>query len=180
MRDGALHYQETVRNIPLPAGAEALGVRTREPYRTRGALLDFTGDGLPDLVYPEDPAAADSSLMLARNLGGSAFAAPTDEFFNGPTTGLPLGLTTTPDPPPSLDFLPPWLQQWYLDRYPPEPPRTETWVQVLDMNGDGRLDIVDARDSADAWTVYLNHPGVDDDSPEWLEQTVSIAPCART
>ena len=36
------------------------------------------------------------------------------------------------------------------------------WRQSIDVNGDGRLDLIDAQESAGGWVVYLNTPSIDD------------------
>jgi hypothetical protein len=37
--------------------------------------------------------------------------------------------------------------------------QSQEWRKVIDINGDGRLDIIDAEESDGRWVVYLNTPG---------------------
>jgi YD repeat-containing protein len=121
--------------------------------RTWSTFTDLTGDGRPDWVYRP---TGTSRLKIAVNQSTQTavhFAPPVDLFQAGNfevdsvnNGTLPLHLTTTSD-------------IWETRR---AAAMTATWVKLLDMNGDGRLDIVDARHPAQnerkRWVVYLNTP----------------------
>ena len=52
---------------------------------------------------------------------------------------------------------------------------TDTWVDLVDWNGDGRVDIVDARDGdANTWRVWINH--YDAGLVRWQAIDVDISP----
>ncbi|MEP7043276.1 MAG: RHS repeat-associated core domain-containing protein [Dokdonella sp.] len=58
---------------------------------------------------------------------------------------------------------------------------TLLWRQLIDVNGDGRLDIIDAAEEAGHWVVYLNVPAPN--NPQivmWARRSISIAPMVAT
>ena len=164
-RDGALVY-EAVPGFTLPEAfasvAEGLsGTTTRfgTIHDTGHGLRDVTGDGLPDLVFPAPPG------------GGLRFVPATPG----------AGAVYDPAPDAARDVFPPALDPAPLGqmqtgqvryRYSNRRVYELTWVQQIDVNGDGRLDIVDAREGPH-WKVLLNMPGPDG-APEWLERTFEI------
>lgn len=117
----------------------------RETSRARHVIRDFTGDGLPDLVFKEG-----GTWKLVKNRLG-----PNGPDLSGPPTSTwsapaELHMETT------LRFNERAIasQRWAREAMI----TTETWVDFIDWNGDGRLDIVDATagDEASAWRVWLN------------------------
>jgi hypothetical protein len=54
------------------------------------------------------------------------------------------------------------------------------WRQLVDVNGDGRLDIIDAKEEAGSWVVYLNTPAPNAPLEVlWQRRTISIAPMVK-
>jgi hypothetical protein len=125
-------------------------------FRTTSALQDFTGDALPDLVF-RNSSAGNAQLWIARN--------ETD--FAGTSLGQAAPLF-----PPALAGVP-LSEQWLSGpRYGYETQMNieSTFVQIIDFNGDGRPDVLDARDKTD-WTAYLNYPGPNG-QPTWVVKTI--------
>ena len=55
------------------------------------------------------------------------------------------------------------------------------WRQAIDVNGDGRLDLIDAKEEAGSWVVYFNTPSTTPSPTNpslvvWVRRTISIAP----
>jgi len=129
-----------------------------EKARTRFALRDLTGDGVPDLVYK-----VDSTWHLVR---GRA----TD---TGPT--FDTGQTTTWQQPEDIHLqrtfrhTGDWSEGDRADMI-----TTETLVEFIDWNGDGRLDVLDARgDDADSWTLWRNTSSGPNGLPVWAKVPIS-------
>ncbi|MEJ7729938.1 MAG: VCBS repeat-containing protein [Polyangiaceae bacterium] len=128
-------YRENAASVPSGKG-----------YATWQSLTDVTGDGRPDLVYRKN-----NDLWVALNqptsnggtsLGqGLAFGSLTDG-----TLGAG-ALATRASPKVRFDY-----QRGEVN---PD----EIWKVTLDVNGDGRLDIIDASVEPNKWIVYLNTPG---------------------
>ncbi|WP_226865037.1 RHS repeat-associated core domain-containing protein [Microbulbifer taiwanensis] len=123
------------------------------------AFVDLTGDGLPDLVYR---STDDGELKLARNRSTDSsldFEESVNLFSEGnfdmSEVGggkLPLNLRYTTDVAESDG-----LATSSVD-----------YVRLQDLNGDGRLDLVDARTPGE-WVAYINTPPShrQDTSPEF-------------
>ncbi len=104
---------------------------------------DFTGDGLPDLVYWDGGQG-----WLVPNLTGW-----TGTELDGP---VPLGIDVFPHMETTISPTANALTGRKIPREK-EPIITETWTKLVDWNGDGRLDVLSAfgRDE-DHWKVYIN------------------------
>ena len=161
-RGGVVAYEKT-QTVPLPprASKDAFISRTERASASNGApntsftqetLIDLTGDGRPDWAFIP-PGGIEGGLGLARNVPGA----------NGTTT-----FSTTIEP-----LLRPTLDAGSSSdvRYADQSTGTVD-QQVVDVNGDGRLDIVQA--GRDEWLVSLNTPDpADPDHIVW--QTHSFA-----
>ena len=135
-------------------GFSALGDTTvvDNEFQTRSMLIDMTGDGRPDLVTMN----AGNDLMARKNT-----SAVDGVLFEANATTL---RTQASSP----------------DSVAPDGTgngRESTWRQVIDFNGDGRLDLLDAFETPGAWVVYLNTPdAVNPDIIRWQRQQFPIAP----
>jgi hypothetical protein len=169
-----------VESVPLPVdvpGDVALAASNESNFRTRRMLADFTGDGLPDFIYPEGSESS-GTLTLARNVTDKA--------------GTSLNATTSLNAIAPL-FANPDLAVADLVREEFGPTsastafddRLQTYIQVVDWNGDDRLDIVDAkggkdpatgRPSPDYWRLLLNVPtAATDPRANWHERHINVA-----
>ena len=130
-----------------------------EHSRARNMIRDFTGDGLPDLVYRD----GDNWVVKASRL------TETGPQFDG--------LVSTWSQPAEL------FEQKVRSRTidhaeaRAEMITTETWSQYLDWDGDGRIDVIDAMggDDQDHWKVWLNRKAADG-KISWVPVQVDISP----
>ena len=97
-------------------------------------LLDVTGDGLPDVIT----APLNNSLLIFSNWIHSAISQPLTDatMTHGP---LEIGSLHVP-------------------RYSFPANTHLVWRQAIDVNGDGRIDFIDAAEEPGHWVVYLNVP----------------------
>lgn len=108
-------------------------------YASWQNLIDVTGDGRPDFVYRKN-----NQLWVAMNRPSGASAtsltalAPL-QLSAPPFTGKPLGSNSSSSTR--------YGYQWRNEE--------NVWRQTVDINGDGRLDVIDATESPDMWFVYL-------------------------
>lgn len=151
------YAQNFAQSVPLPATANSgLGETVRmtnglfqSPYSsapyvfaTPQSLIDMTGDGRPDLVWH-----ANGKLWLARNVAGP----------NGPTFAPTVLLNDNTFKRPVLDARSSKYERFNGPANSAEN-QDNVWMQTIDVNGDGRIDIVDAAEKPDYWIVYLNTP----------------------
>jgi RHS repeat-associated protein len=147
---GASHEIETMDPPPWPWP----GVPTfQRSFDTTRMLADFTGDGLPDFVFgdPSEPAGAP---MMLRNIAGY-FSQPAEPLF---PPGSPDARTLQSQTVRSVTYTSCQGAQSTII--------TETWRALIDWNGDGRMDLVDAKAGADPggdpsndyWQVLVNVP----------------------
>ncbi|NPD25809.1 hypothetical protein HPP06_20560 [Corallococcus exiguus] len=124
-------------------------------------LIDLTGDGLPDMVY-----ARSGKLWIAHNrpgtssnvtLGNINAQLQDTTFVNGAfeTRSATQNRFTNSSAAVNID---------------------KVWRQAIDVNGDGRLDIVDASEAAWKWVVYLNTPGTGTSGIKWERRAYAITP----
>src|SRR5262249_58896076 len=50
------------------------------------------------------------------------------------------------------------------------------WRQAIDVNGDGRIDIIDAAEEVNHWVVYLNTPDPGLSGVKWVRRSYLITP----
>ncbi|MEZ4442853.1 MAG: RHS repeat-associated core domain-containing protein [Polyangiaceae bacterium] len=159
---------ESVRDPSLEM-PDSLGIGNTE-YASLRALQDFTGDGRADWVY-----ASGGSLWLSTNqpheltLGGfwssGPIGEPGSEDLGAPSLSIQALLHERREYGEATN--PGSLSGFNVN---------DTWRQVIDMNGDGRLDIVDASQKTDTWVVYLNTPGATAETILWKRQLIDAEP----
>lgn len=157
-------YQLTTSNFPFqdigkteqvgPGGVPAFGTS----YSTDLMFTDITGDGRPDLV-----SFTGNALTIARNTSASS----------GISFNSAVQLSDT-----VLSARAPEAHTLSSPRYSATDTTNVdmTWRQALDVNGDGRIDIVDAGEQAGHWVVYLNTP--DPATPQnihWVRRSFSVS-----
>jgi RHS repeat-associated protein len=169
--DGKLKYQVT-QPFQLPSVADSKMISSTESgavnapgccvgYNTWQSLTDVTGDGRPDLVFQN---VRDGKLWVARNVpgaDGSTTFGPISQLHDATFTNGAFEVRTSQAARFGYQ-----VQLGNID---------EVWRKAIDINGDGRLDIIDAGEEPGYWVVYLNTP---DDGPsgvKWVRRRVSIA-----
>lgn len=126
----------------------AVSTSTSEESYVQRDLIDMTGDGRPDLVFPRN-----GKLWIAINRPGIGDAStvfdPPVVLNDSVFTGSALWMSTH------------YVESWYSQGHGGRNFRTrrETWLRPLDVNGDGRMDIVSAGEKMSYWVIYLNTPG---------------------
>lgn len=171
---GKLTYQKT-QSIPLPtgpdptklSGTERDGTFTPpipagEGSATWQSLTDVTGDGRPDLVY-----AKSGKLWVALNRPGSAG-----------TTTLGAGLAVGPLADTTFANGAFETRSATHNRFTSDASSVnidQVWRQAIDVNGDGRVDIIDAAETAGSWVIYLNTPGTGASGVKWERRAYPIA-----
>jgi RHS repeat-associated protein len=120
-------------------------------------LIDISGDGRPDIVYEKNGqlwAGINKPTSSGTSLTSSVQQLSTSTFSN-----KPLAMHSSE----SVRYHYAWES------------RDQTWKQVLDANGDGRLDIVDAASEPNRWVFYINTPSTVQGEPvRWLRKPVDV------
>ena len=130
-------------------------------YSTWQTLTDVTGDGRPDLVYRKT-----GKLWVAQNRpivgGGVTFTTHTSQaqLHDSTFTAGPFELRS--------------LQRFRIGG-DPVPNVEEVWRQSIDVNGDGRMDVIDAGESANRWIIYVNTPSDSASGVTWVKRSWSTA-----
>ncbi|HKR23157.1 MAG TPA: VCBS repeat-containing protein, partial [Pyrinomonadaceae bacterium] len=156
--DGKLKYNHS-QTVMLPADdpgsashisdtqtdSNVVAPGSGEKYASWHSLTDVTGDGRPDIVFKKN-----DKLWMARN------------------RPAPNGLTTVGNPTTAqlhdLTFKKGGIAShtttkrrlWWGSA---NSNTVNVWRQAIDVNGDGRLDIIDAGEKTEHWVIYLNTPG---------------------
>jgi RHS repeat-associated protein len=169
-----LRYQQSQR-ISLPTTARRLArtdevvsasvfdppisASTAKSYASSAMLQDFTGDGRPDLVFQEN-----GELKIARSTPGP---------FGQTLLGVESSLNDNAFTRPVLDAR--TAARGRFDRDPITGINSEAvWTQVIDVNGDGRVDIIDAAEKPNYWIIYLNTPGSGTSGIEWVRRAYDV------
>jgi RHS repeat-associated protein len=176
-QNGALRYQ-TTQPIALPADValdEVAGTTvdssvsvpaTGQPYAMWQTLVDVNGDGRPDLVFQKN-----NKLWVAYNQpapgGATTIGAPQAiaQLSDATFSGGPFSAHTSTQP--RFHYAPAKSNVVYV------------WRQAIDVNGDGRVDIIDASEQPDHWVVYLNTPGPQG-TVKWQRRSYSVTSLRET
>jgi hypothetical protein len=125
-------------------------------FSTAPVFTDVTGDGRPDLasffgLLPNLPTGIGGSPTLAASI---------------PFAMKPLEKRTT--------------QRTRYDQSRGVISNDKLWRQMIDVDGDGRVDIVDAAEEEGVWAVYLNTPDpMNPQNAVWARQGYSTAALAQ-
>ena len=169
--NGVLRYARTP-NMQMPAGIAGDQVsgtaidsvnapESGQGYSMWQSLIDFDGDGRPDLVFKKN-----NKLWIAKSRPAS------DDLTTlgvGPQALVELSDSTLTSGPLSTQT----MSTRRFDYSSLSRNTTDTWRQAIDVNGDGRIDIVDAAEEAGHWVVYLNTPG-GPSGIKWVRRSFSI------
>ncbi len=160
------------QTLALPFGLEAKIASTETesiwPFGNTGGvtasaspqlLSDFTGDGRPDLVYEKN-----QQLWISPNvpsgIGETSLTSQSSSLLNDATytaSGTDGSLSTRNR-----------FNSLLSDN------TTDIWIQATDFNGDGRVDIINAREMPGRWVVYLNTPGSGPSGVRWVRREIDI------
>ncbi len=164
-RDDMGESADTVEETAEPAPGFGDSIRRREVSRLRHTIRDLTGDGIPDEVWKDG-----DTWYLARGIMTAS----------GPRLDAGWTTWTYPSELSRRDVVRP-LDGLVEDQAHDEHNRgvvTETWSQLIDWNGDGRLDVIDAKGGSDAdhWKVWINEvaPG-GSGAIAWRETQVAVS-----
>ena len=168
-----LRYQSTSPlTVSLPQGADVIGDTQKDTtslfhgpiagstrsYLTQNNLLDMTGDGRPDLIFEEN-----GELWISRNVPGPSGTA---------TFATPAQLTDGVFSTPYLE-----ARSSAVDRFAHvfSFNKEYVWRQAIDVNGDGRIDLIDAAEQSGRWMIYLNTPGTGPSGITWIKRAYDIS-----
>jgi RHS repeat-associated protein len=164
----ALRYS-VKETVLLSTGGHALGesTSTLTDRGTWAELVDLTGDGRPDLVHQ---IGNGNAFEIAANFpsqgGGTSFSV---------SNGVPASVLAAPDKPLQRE----WITNSPADLDVSIPARLgrdqNVWRQLIDVNGDGRVDLIDAREVPGQWVVYLNTPGPTAWEIRWRRMPINVA-----
>jgi RHS repeat-associated protein len=121
-------------------------------------LVDIDGDGRPDLIFKK---AGKLSVAMNRPAAGGTTSLTSLE--------LPLQDATFSNGPISTQTSTA-RRLWYGSA---NTNVVNVWRQAIDVDGDGRMDIVDAGEEAGHWVVYLNTPN-GPNGIKWVRRSLSI------
>jgi RHS repeat-associated protein len=171
-----LRYQGSTQIIDLPSGISAtsngllaISSTTNDSsistpgqgsqYATWQSLIDINGDGRPDFIFEKN-----NQLWVAYSGPGP----------NGTTTLGAVGIAQLTD---AVFSNGPFATQSSVQRrYSYDNLHrntTDVWRKAIDVNGDGRIDIIDAGEELDHWVIYLNTPG-GPTGVQWQRRSFSV------
>jgi RHS repeat-associated protein len=146
--------------VTLPAGTTTNSVgRLVNNILTGGDTLtgelfaDWNGDGMADFTA----SSYGSPLAIAVNKGGTSLVSTAVP----PVAPPGISRTNTSMTPNDYDYLSVGIER--------------TYTQAIDVNGDGRLDFIDAHDTPHQWVIYLNEPSASDPAvPSWQKISIDV------
>jgi RHS repeat-associated protein len=180
--NGALRYKMT-QTIELPQNAQQdqiSGTTQVVPaipfvYAMWQDFIDITGDGRPDLLFKIQDVNQIDQVWAATNRAaadGSTTIALNPQSWDLVTTNA-----MTIHPPRALALHDSFKQryQYELTGYRNT---VDVWRLAMDVNGDGRVDLIDAHEEPHRWVVYLN-TRMDANRVVWERRTIDITPLAE-
>ena len=196
--NGTVTYAQT-QTIPLtfaPAGvidtrgiastfSDPQGIPPADPKYTQSQgsvtvqnLVDINGDGRPELTYVDHGQLRAMLNQPKPDGAGAATYFPGNVPLSGDASGATnaqIGALETRSSETTRD------SQVVNGVYGGYAFNTDMqWRQLVDVNGDGRLDIIDAKEEAGSWVVYLNTPAPNTPLEVlWQRRTISIAPMVK-
>lgn len=170
-RDGKLHYPIT-QTIALPPEDDGLRISGTaldgsanapggERYAAWQTLTDVTGDGRPDLVLRKADTlsvALNSPAAGGRTQLGPVVPLHDAVLTSGPFSAHALRRKRFMYPGQNNDSFS-ILSGLGEPAVAANHNVLDVWREAIDINGDGRIDIVDAAEEPMRWTIYLNTPG---------------------
>ena len=176
--DGVLEYRLS-QSIALPPGVmldqisgtrfdSSVNTPTGGPkYAMWQSLTDVTGDGRPDLIFKKNDklwvahnqAGPNSSTVIGANLPSIT------QLSDATLTGGAFSVHST--------------KKERFNYASANRNTTDTWRQAMDVNGDGRIDIIDAAEKPDRWVVYLNR-GAGPTGVKWEKRSFNVLALRQT
>lgn len=169
--NGGRFMLRKTQSIPLPSMVDVSNISSTflhttvqvppsssYPYATWQNLIDVDGDGRPDVVFRSGNALW---VTRSRPAGDSAIQ------FGGTTPLVDLTLTKGPLETRTSN-------RTRFDVKAAEAHVDHVWRKAIDVNGDGRLDIIDAAEQAGRWVFYLNTPDAGTSGVKWVKRSLSI------
>lgn len=138
-------------SLSSPGGGE-----TRVSFHN---LIDMTGDGRADFVFEK----TGERLWLATNVpsqpgGDASVFQPSVQLSSAVYDHKPLSQSSSDTERYDIGF----------------GNVNNVWRQVIDINGDGRLDLIDADEEDNTWVVYLNTPGPHYAPVTWVRRSIGV------
>ena len=164
-----LRYAQTTSSLAIPvpsamiAQTAKIGTSVFQPpvsgigsgVASMQTFADYTGDGLPDFVFAQNGA-----MSIARGLSGMRLGAAVP--LNGNVLPRSVLDVRTSDVDRFADESGIGLHNEYV------------WTQSIDVNGDGRIDVIDAAEQPETWVLYLNTPDPGPSGVKWVRRTVDV------
>jgi len=128
-------------------------------YAAWQTLQDFNGDGRADLVFTDFTTG---QLEIAAGQPGGGFGSPV-ALADGTLTRNVVDARSSS-----------------VDRFASETTTDDqmqdfVWTQSIDVNGDGRIDILDAAEKPHTWVAYLNMPDSGPSGVKWVRRELDVS-----
>jgi len=161
--NGAVSYRSPVA-VPIPQDAQdpintSIASTDFDPNNHDASswrnLVDMTGDGRPDLIFRKN-----GQLWISINRPSATNVATFDtpvQLSDSTLSARPLASSND-----EVDYHD--LNNWrYIN---------DSWRRTIDVNGDGRMDVIDATIANDTWSVFINTPG---NPVTWIRRDIDVS-----
>jgi hypothetical protein len=128
-------------------------------------LIDINGDGRPDFLFHD---TSHGQVLMTALLNKPNSSSPRESVFNTNAFGNS----------PLVEFQA-YQTQSTIRQMDVDGTSNDSliWTQMIDMNADGRIDLVVANETWNAWVVYLNKPDQQDPNlVAWERHEIDIRP----